>query len=132
MLIQLYWTFVLGEALGIVMDIDGDGSLGFSLFAGCLLTLDFGTGSMQLEEGALPAIDGERVLSLDMNRGATPAITVQLGEREENRARTALHPVAHARVQDLERLLRRNLSVCERDLFTSTTSSICNNLLLLL
>ena len=65
----------------LVMDIEGTGSLGFTLFFGCLLTLDLGNDLVRLELGELPEPNGEDVLPLVLHNGFTPGIEVVLAGR---------------------------------------------------
>lgn len=73
---------VFRDLMGIVMDVPGDGALGFSLFCDCLFTLDAGRGRILLEEGKLPLSDDETILPLVMDRGATPSITIKMAGRD--------------------------------------------------
>jgi hypothetical protein len=62
----------------LVLDIEGDGSLGLPMFHGCLVTLDLARDRIRIGRGELPEPDGATVLSYSLESG-TPSVPVWLG-----------------------------------------------------
>ncbi len=78
-------TIELGGAVfrgidAVVWSGEGDGSLGYSLFGHCLLTVDVGSNRLRLAHGELPEPDGQEVLPLKHDHG-TPCVDVEMGQR---------------------------------------------------
>ena len=57
-----------------------DGLLGFSLFANCLLTLDFPRGRVVLRKGQLPKPTGDDIFPYSLEPGGTPQVTLLVGD----------------------------------------------------
>jgi predicted aspartyl protease len=58
-----------------------DGILGFGLFAGHLLTLDYPRKGVRIEKGELPAANGKDILSYD-NAREVPVVELQVGQQK--------------------------------------------------
>ena len=58
-----------------------DGILGFGLFAGHLLTIDYPAGRLRVETGSLGPVDGKEVLPITVDRGV-PVLRLELGGRQ--------------------------------------------------
>jgi len=68
----------LTDVDAVVLEMEGDGSLGLPVFPDCLVTLDLARDRIRVERGELPGPDGATVFAYSLESG-TPSIAVWLG-----------------------------------------------------
>lgn len=75
----------LAAMVGGFLDPTVDGILGYNVFEGALLTLDYPAGEVRLEEGSLPPPDGREILALGAGFGegrSLPSVPIEIGDVE--------------------------------------------------